>query len=112
MSTSQHDAYKKKIETRAAGIIKSLGITLTKPAKWVKWKDTGKECYLITFPWDSKLDDLRKAEKAMKTAFRAALVAATEYEANMNLNCHPLFITVTLKNDYSEEKSKKPLKCA
>ena len=109
---SQHDAYKKKIESRAAGIIKSLGITLTKPAKWVKWKDTGKECYLITFPWGSKLEDLRKAEKAMKTAFRAAVVKATEYEANMNRDYHPSFITVTLKHDYPEEKDKKSNKCA
>ena len=108
---SQHDAYKKKIESRVAGIIRSLGIALTKPAKWVKWKDTGKECYLITFPWDSKLDDLRKAERAMKTAFRAAQVRATEYEADMNLNYHPSFITVTL-NDYPEEKSKKSIICS
>lgn len=104
--------YKKKIESRSAGIIKSLGITLTKPAKWVKWKDTRKEGYRITFPWGSKLEDLRKAEKAMKTAFRAAVVKATEYAANMNLNYHPSYITVTLKHDYPEEKDKKSNKCA
>lgn len=109
---NQHDAYKKKIESRAAGIIKSLGISLTKPAKWVKWEDTGKECYLITFPWGAKLDDLRKAEKGMKTAFRAALVKATESEANMNLDYHPPFITITLKHDYAEEKSKKHIRRA
>ena len=48
----------------------------------------------------------------MKTAFRAAVVKATEYEANMNREYHPSFITVTLKHDYPEEKSKNSIKCA
>ena len=104
---SQLVAYKKKVESRAAGIIKSLGISLAVPAKWVRWKDTGKECYLITFPWGPKLEDLHKAEKAMKLAFRAAQVKATEYEANINRNYHPSYITITLKHSYPEVKSKK-----
>lgn len=33
-------AYKKKIESRAAGIFKSLKITLVKCPQWVKWKGT------------------------------------------------------------------------
>ena len=47
---SQLVAYKKKIESRAAGILKGLKITLTKRPQWVKWRGTGKLAYLILFP--------------------------------------------------------------
>ena len=104
---SQLVAYKKKIESRAAGIIKSLKITLVKRPQWVKWKGTGKDAYLILFPYDVSLDIINKAAAAMKRAFRAAEVSLTEYEADMNRPYHPSFITITLKHEYREDKSKK-----
>ena len=95
---SQLDAYKKKIESRAAGILKGLKIPLTRLPRWVKWKNTGNEVYLIIFPYDSGLDNLNKAAAMMKRAFRAADVAAVEYEADMNREYHPSYITVTPKH--------------
>lgn len=93
-------AYKKKIESRTAGILKGLKITLTKRPQWVKWSGTGKLAYLILFPYDANLDNLNKAAAAMKRAFRAAEVASTECSVNMNRPYHPPFITITLKHDY------------
>lgn len=109
---NQLDAYKKKIESRTAGILKSLKIPLTKRPQWVKWNGTGKLAYLILFPYDVSRDDLNKAAAGMKHAFRAAEVATTEYVANMNRPYHPPFITITLKHEYREDKSKKSDNCA
>lgn len=109
---SQLVAYKKKIESRTAGILKSLKIALTKRPQWVRWNETGKLAYLIRFPYDVSLDNLNKAAAAMKRAFRAAEVASTEYVANMNRTYHPPFITITLKREYREDKSKKSVNCA
>lgn len=104
--------YRKKIESRTAGILRSLKIPLTKRPQWVKWRGTGRLAYLILFPYDVNLGNLNKAALAMKRAFRAAEVHATEYEANMNRAYHPPFITITLKNDSREDKSKIPVNIA
>lgn len=50
--------YKKKIESRAAGIVENLKATAR--ARWTFWQATGQECYYIEFAPGRRKKLLRK----------------------------------------------------
>lgn len=66
--------YKKKIESRSAGILGNLKAATR--ARWTFWQATGQECYYIEFAPGTQEEIVKKAMGGMTKAFRAANVAS------------------------------------
>lgn len=66
--------YKKKIESRSAGILGNLKATTR--ARWTFWQATGQECYCIEFAPGTPEEIVKKAMDGMTKAFRAANVVS------------------------------------
>lgn len=66
--------YKKKIESRAAGIVVNLKATTR--ARWTFWQATGQECYHIEFAPGTSEEIVKKAMDGMTKAFRAARIVS------------------------------------
>lgn len=66
--------YKKKIESRSAGILGNLKARTR--AQWTFWQATGQECYYIEFAPGTPEEIVKKAMDGMIKAFRAANVVS------------------------------------
>lgn len=66
--------YKKKIESRSAGILGNLKARTR--AQWTFWQATGQECYYIEFAPGTPEEIVKKAMDGMTKAFRAANVVS------------------------------------
>lgn len=64
--------YKKKIESRTAGILGNLKARTR--AQWTFWQATGQECYYIEFAPGTPEEIVKKAMDGMTKAFRAARI--------------------------------------
>lgn len=68
--------YKKKIESRASGILENLKANTR--AQWTFWQATGQECYCIEFAPGTPEEIIKKAIDGMTKAFRAANVTCAK----------------------------------
>lgn len=71
--------YKKKIESRAAGILENLKADAR--ARWTFWQATGQECYYIKFSEGTPEEIVKKAADGMTKAFRAATITRVKETA-------------------------------
>lgn len=67
--------YKKRIESRASGILEDLKAKANTNAIWTFWQATGQECYYIKFNGVVPEEIIKKAAESMTKAFWGASVA-------------------------------------